>query len=146
MRCPSAVRQECDQPAWEWPKCKGALVKITVPTRWFPGVVETTTARRPDARPRGSDTDRAVKALAPVFAELGGGQVAVHGQIAKLSVVGVGMKTHSGVAASVFEALAAAKINIELISTSEIKISVVIALDRADEAARVTHKAFGLDA
>ncbi len=70
----------------------------------------------------------------------------MHGQIAKLSVVGVGMKTHSGVAASVFEALAAAKINIELISTSEIKISVVIALDRADEAARVTHKAFGLDA
>jgi len=92
------------------------------------------------------DTGRAVKALEPVFAELGGGQVAVHGQIAKLSVVGVGMKTHSGVAASVFEALAAARINIELISTSEIKISVVIALDRADEAARVTHKAFGLEA
>ena len=67
------------------------------------------------------------------------------GRIAKLSVVGVGMKTHSGVAASVFQALADAGINIELISTSEIKISVVIALERADEAARATHAAFGLD-
>jgi len=91
------------------------------------------------------DTDRAVQALEPVLAAIGGGQVAVMGRIAKLSVVGVGMKTHSGVAASVFQALADANINIELISTSEIKISVVIALDSADEAARVTHAAFGLD-
>ena len=91
------------------------------------------------------DTGRAVQALKPVLAGIGGGEVAVLGQIAKLSVVGVGMKTHSGVAASVFQALADAGINIELISTSEIKISVVIAIDRADEAARATHKAFGLD-
>ena len=91
------------------------------------------------------DTGRAVRALEPVLAGIGGGQVAVHGQIAKLSVVGVGMKTHSGVAASVFQALADAGINIELISTSEIKISVVIAIDRADDAARAAHKAFGLD-
>ncbi|HTQ30061.1 MAG TPA: aspartate kinase [Opitutaceae bacterium] len=91
------------------------------------------------------DTDKAVKALDPVLKALGGGQVAVHGRIAKLSVVGVGMKTHSGVAATLFQALAAAGINIELISTSEIKISVVIGIDRADEAARVAHKAFGLE-
>jgi aspartate kinase len=91
------------------------------------------------------DTERAVQALEPVLAAIGGGQVAVMGRIAKLSVVGVGMKTHSGVAASVFQALADAGINIELISTSEIKISVVIALERADEAARATHAAFGLD-
>ena len=64
---------------------------------------------------------------------------------AKLSVVGVGMKTHSGVAATLFQSLADAGINLELISTSEIKISVVINKDRADEAARVAHAAFSLD-
>ncbi len=92
-----------------------------------------------------ADTARAVKTLEPVLAGNGGGEVAVHGKIAKLSVVGVGMKTHSGVAATLFQALAGAGINIDLISTSEIKISVVVALDRADEAARVAHDAFGLD-
>jgi aspartate kinase len=69
----------------------------------------------------------------------------VHENVAKLSVVGVGMKTHSGVAADLFQTLADANINIDLITTSEIKISVVIDLDRADEAARVVHKAFQLD-
>jgi aspartate kinase len=91
------------------------------------------------------DTIRAVKALEPVLDEIGGGQVAVHEHIAKLSVVGVGMKTHSGVAATLFQALADAGINIDLISTSEIKISVVVDQDRADEAVRVAHAAFGLD-
>ena len=92
-----------------------------------------------------TDTARAVKALEPVLKELGGGDVAVHGRIAKLSVVGVGMKTHSGVAAKLFQALADVGINIDLISTSEIKISVVVTLERADEAVRVAHDAFGLD-
>jgi aspartate kinase len=92
-----------------------------------------------------ADTRKAEKALKPVLAEIGGGQVAVHERIAKLSVVGVGMKTHSGVAAILFEALAQAGVNIDLISTSEIKISVVVDLDRADEAVRVAHAAFGLD-
>jgi aspartate kinase len=92
-----------------------------------------------------SDSDRAQQALDPVFQELGGGEVAIHNQIAKLSVVGVGMKTHSGVAATLFETLAAKGINIELISTSEIKISVVISAARADDAARAAHAAFGLD-
>jgi aspartate kinase len=55
------------------------------------------------------------------------------------------MKTHSGVAATLFQALADAGINIDLISTSEIKISVVVDLDRADEAVRAAHAAFGLD-
>ena len=66
-------------------------------------------------------------------------------QIAKLSVVGVGMKTHSGVAATLFQTLAAQGINIELITTSEIKISVVIDAARADDAARAAHAAFGLE-
>jgi aspartate kinase len=92
-----------------------------------------------------SDSHRAKPALDPVFQEIGGGQVAIHDQIAKLSVVGVGMKTHSGVAATLFETLAAKGINIELISTSEIKISVVIAAAHADDAARAVHTAFGLD-
>ncbi len=92
-----------------------------------------------------SDSHRAQQVLDPVFKELGGGEVAIHQHIAKLSVVGVGMKTHSGVAATLFETLAAQRVNIELISTSEIKISVVISADRADEAARATHAAFGLD-
>jgi aspartate kinase len=86
-----------------------------------------------------------VRALEPVLTVIGGGQVTVHEHIAKLSVVGVGMKTHSGVAATLFQALADAGINIELISTSEIKISIVLDLDRADEAARVAHTAFQLD-
>mgnify|MGYP003635592138 CR=1 FL=1 len=92
------------------------------------------------------DTPKAQKALVPVLDEVGGGHVAVHENIAKLSVVGVGMKTHSGVAADLFQTLADAGINIDLITTSEIKISVVIDLDRADDAARVVHSAFGLDA
>ncbi len=91
------------------------------------------------------DSHRAQKALEPVFTELGGGEVAIHDQIAKLSVVGVGMKTHSGVAATLFQTLADQGVNIELISTSEIKISVVIAAARADDAARAAHAAFGLE-
>ena len=91
------------------------------------------------------DAIRAVKALEPVLATVGGGEVAVDEQIAKLSVVGVGMKTHSGVAATLFQALADVGINIDLISTSEIKISVAIDLNRADEAARAAHAAFGLE-
>jgi aspartate kinase len=93
-----------------------------------------------------TDKARAVKALEPVLAAIGGGgQVAVQEHIAKLSVVGVGMKTHSGVAATLFQALAEVGINIDLISTSEIKISVVVDIGRADEAVRVAHAAFGLD-
>ena len=91
-----------------------------------------------------TEAQKAQKVLTPVLAALGGGKVEVQGQIAKLSVVGVGMKTHSGVAATLFQALAAAEINIEMISTSEIKISVVLELARADEGANVAHQAFGL--
>jgi aspartate kinase len=93
-----------------------------------------------------SETMSAQKALEPVLDDLGGGHVAVHENIAKLSVVGVGMKTHSGVAADLFSALAKAGINIDLITTSEIKIGVVVDQDRVDEAARAAHTAFGLDA
>ena len=63
-------------------------------------------------------------------------------QIAKLSVVGVGMRSHAGVAAKMFETLAAAGINIGMISTSEIKVSVLIDLANAEQAARAVHEAF----
>jgi aspartate kinase len=61
-----------------------------------------------------------------------------------VSVVGIGMRSHSGVAASTFKVLAEAGINIEMISTSEIKISLILRLDRADEAVRILHSAFNL--
>ncbi|KQY96246.1 aspartate kinase [Microbacterium sp. MEC084] len=66
-------------------------------------------------------------------------------QIGKLSVVGAGMRTHSGVSLTLFEALSKAGINIEMISTSEIRISVVVRNDDVHEAARVVHSAYGLD-
>ncbi|KXU33995.1 aspartate kinase [Cephaloticoccus capnophilus] len=92
------------------------------------------------------DSHRAVETLQPVLAELGGGEVSIQDHIAKLSVVGVGMRSHSGVAATLFQTLAAAGINIEMISTSEIKISIVLDQLRADDAARLAHAAFHLDA
>jgi len=91
-----------------------------------------------------TETLKAEKTLAPVLKSIGG-TVTLDDKIAKLSVVGVGMRTHSGVASTLFSALADAGINLELISTSEIKISVVIAKDKADDAARAAHKAFGLE-
>lgn len=92
------------------------------------------------------DTLKAQQALEPCLEDLGGGQVEVQENIAKLSVVGVGMKTHSGVAAELFRALADVGVNIDLITTSEIKISVVVDQDKVDNAARAVHTAFGLDA
>jgi aspartate kinase len=91
-----------------------------------------------------TEKEKAVKAIEVVLKDVGG-EIALDEKIAKISVVGVGMKTHSGVAATLFEALAKAGINLELISTSEIKISVVIAKEKADEAARVAHAAFELE-
>lgn len=93
--------------------------------------------------PRGDllKTKRAVEGLQ---AELGAKGIAEDEDIAKVSIVGVGMRSHSGVAARMFESLAKQKINIEMIATSEIKISVVIRKGDADKAVQVLHKAFGL--
>jgi len=92
-----------------------------------------------------ADVAKAEAALRPVLPELGKG-VTLEAQdgIAKLSVVGIGMRSHSGVAAQMFKALSEGGINIEMISTSEIKITVTVAEGQIDEAARVTHAAFGL--
>ncbi len=90
------------------------------------------------------DIYRAEKVVATSFPDETSGKLFEANNIAKLSVVGVGMRSHSGVAAKLFEALADAGINIQLVSTSEIKISVGIEPKDAETAARVVHAAFGL--
>ncbi|MGF1449955.1 MAG: aspartate kinase [Opitutales bacterium] len=91
------------------------------------------------------DVDRALAAVRGVLPTGGGGSVVATGEIAKLSIVGIGMRSHSGVAATLFKTLAEHNVNIELITTSEIKVSVAIALDQADAAANAVHAAFQLD-
>ena len=86
------------------------------------------------------------KHLGPIVTEIGAGGFAAQAGIAKLSVVGIGMRSHSGVAARMFELLGKAEINIQMITTSEIKISVIVDEDRVDEGARIVHAGFGLDA
>ena len=71
--------------------------------------------------------------------------VTTESNIAKVSVIGIGMRSHSGVADIMFRTLADAKINLNMISTSEIKISVVIDLDDGERALRLLHSAFHLD-
>jgi aspartate kinase len=77
--------------------------------------------------------------------ELGLRAVESDDQIAKISIVGVGMRNHSGVAARMFEVLGKEGINIQMISTSEIKVSCVVAAKYAELAVRALHTAFGLD-
>lgn len=79
-----------------------------------------------------------------IVQEIGAGQVFKKDGIAKLSVVGIGMRSHSGVAARLFEALGNGGVNIQMISTSEIKIAVIIDESKIEEAANLAHEAFGL--
>jgi len=80
----------------------------------------------------------------PVLGELGAKRLNTASGVAKLSVVGIGMRSHSGVAARMFECLGRAGINIQLVSTSEIKIAVIIDEKEAERAARLIHAEFGL--
>ncbi len=91
-----------------------------------------------------NEAAKAAKVLQPVVKEVGARDVKSTDGIAKLSVVGIGMRSHPGVAAKMFETLANAGVNIDMISTSEIKISVIIKLDDAQKAAQAVHDAFGL--
>jgi len=91
------------------------------------------------------DTARAKGVIAELAPRIGAGEIKVDDLVAKVSVVGVGMKSHPGVAATMFETFAENKININMISTSEIKISCVVASEDGEKAARVVHRAFGLD-
>jgi len=84
--------------------------------------------------------------LDEVVKSLGADSVFVDSDIAKISIVGVGMVSHAGVAAQMFEALGEESVNIELISTSEIKISVIVKEKYTELAVKTLHKSFGLDA
>jgi aspartate kinase len=90
------------------------------------------------------NADSAAEILKNLSDELGGGKVELAKEISKVSVVGVGMKSHAGVAAKMFSALANRNINIDMISTSEIKISVVVSRDSAEEAVKALHDEFEL--
>lgn len=93
-----------------------------------------------------SDLRNALNTAEKIKEDLGAKEVIYDNKIAKLSVVGIGMRSHCGVAEKMFSALADEKINIQMISTSEIKISCVIEEAHADRALRTVHTAFGLDA
>lgn len=92
------------------------------------------------------DGRKVIEALEAEREQLGFESLQYDDQIAKLAVVGAGMRTSTGVSAQLFRALYEADINIEMISTSEIRISVVTRADLLDKAVRVLHTAFGLDA
>ncbi len=91
------------------------------------------------------DATKAEKVLRAHCETIKGATVSITGDIAKVSVIGTGMRSHSGVAAKFFQTLAENSINVQIITTSEIKISVGISLEDADMAANALHAAFALD-
>ena len=93
-----------------------------------------------------NDMQKAVAILESVAKEIGAREVRSDDKVAKVSIVGVGMRSHAGVASTMFTALAADNINIQMITTSEIKISVIIDERYLELAVRSLHTAFGLDA
>jgi len=86
----------------------------------------------------------AEKILTPLVPQIGAAAMTATTGVAKLSVVGIGMRSHAGVASKLFACLGEAGVNIQLISTSEIKIAVVIDEGELDRAAQAVHVAFGL--
>ncbi len=92
-----------------------------------------------------ADGQKALATLEKVKADIGFDDLTYDDGIAKISLVGAGMRSHPGVSATFFNALAGAGINVEMISTSEIRISIVTRAESAPEAVRVVHTAFGLD-
>jgi len=93
-----------------------------------------------------ADGQKALSVLEKVKGDIGFDDLTYDDGIAKISLVGAGMRSHPGVSATFFDALAAAGINVEMISTSEIRISVVTRDDKAGDAVKAVHTAFGLDA
>ena len=89
-----------------------------------------------------SDLQRALELIRMIASEIGASGIRYEGQVAKVSIVGVGMRTHAGVAARMFQVLAAEGINIEMIATSEIKISVVVNTKYGELAMRALHDSF----
>jgi aspartate kinase len=93
-----------------------------------------------------ADGQSAMSALARIQDEVGYDKLLYDDQIGKVSLIGAGMRSHPGITAKFFAALASAGVNIEMISTSEIRISVIVDEAQVDEAVRATHTAFDLDA
>ncbi|MCB8955370.1 MAG: aspartate kinase [Nocardioides sp.] len=93
-----------------------------------------------------TDGQTAMGALARIQDEVGYDQLLYNDQIGKVSLIGAGMRSHPGITATFFAALASAGVNIEMISTSEIRISVIVDETQVDDAVRATHTAFDLDA
>ena len=93
--------------------------------------------------PRG-DSVVARGLLEPLVSEIGAGEIIIDDNVGKVSLVGAGMKTDPGVAAKMFRALSDADVNIEMISTSTIRVSVVVAKDDVEKAVQVIHRAFDL--
>lgn len=92
-----------------------------------------------------SDLNNAISVLEKVRREVNASEIVVDNNIAKVSLVGAGMVDRPGIAAGMFDSLADAGINIKMISTSEIKISCLVAKEKAEEALRAIHQKFGLD-
>jgi len=93
-----------------------------------------------------TDLDASLEVARALAPEIGAGEVMADDGIAKVALVGAGMRSHPGVSASMFEILAAAGINIEMISTSSIRLSCVVRADRVEEAVRLLHEGFELSA
>jgi len=91
-----------------------------------------------------TNAHKAIKATKQAAAKVGAGEVLLDENIARVGIVGIGMKSHPGVAAKMFDTLARNRINIEMISTSDISISCIIHKKFADKAVRSLHKTFGL--
>ena len=92
-----------------------------------------------------SDLSKALSATRKIGHKIGAGEIQSDANIARISIVGSGMRSHSGIAAKMFETLAENKINIEMISTSEISISCIISQKSLEKAVRALHKKFNLD-
>jgi aspartate kinase len=93
-----------------------------------------------------ADLERALAVLEQSRESLGFDQLKPDSNVVKISVIGVGMRSHAGVAKQMFQTLADKGINIQVISTSEIKVSVLIAEEYTELALRALHTAYGLDA
>jgi aspartate kinase len=93
-----------------------------------------------------ADGQKALAALEAVKATIGFEELLYDDDIAKISLVGAGMRSHPGVSATFFSALSDAGVNVEMISTSEIRISIVTRASAAAKAVQAVHTAFGLDA
>jgi aspartate kinase len=92
-----------------------------------------------------NDLKKTIEVLEKVNKDMNAGGIVYEDNMAKVSIVGVGMRSHPGVAAKMFETLAKQNINIEMISTSEIKISCIIKKEFLETAVKSLHKAFMLD-